>query len=219
MSKSIAIKDVAVATPTLTSVTPQGTVGTTHYSYAIVAEAPDGELSAASAAVQTTTGNATLTGVNKNHLVWTDPAGAARILIYRTASQGTGSQATTGLIGAVAAGTQAFDDTGLTGDNSVAPASNKTGVARGTPTYLSGSGFTPGRTVGCYVNGQWAGAKVVGPYGVAPAAGNFGAAAYGALSGNMVAPDSSLIPTPGASTLVAVDMTDGSSATTPITTT
>lgn len=112
-----------VPNPSAPTVTPQGTTGATNYSYVIVGIAVDGSHSAASSAGSTASGNATLSSSNKNHLTWTDPLNAVSINIYRTVGGGS-----LGLIGSVAAGVQAFDDTGLAGDASTAPATNTTGV-------------------------------------------------------------------------------------------
>jgi hypothetical protein len=213
MSKSITINDASVGNPPAPTVTPQGTTGAAAYSYVLVARAADGRFTGASVVGSTATGNAVLTGVNKNHLTWVDPAGAELIEIYRTVGGGS-----IGIIGSVAAGVQAFDDTGLVGDGTTAPVANSTGVPRGASTYLSGSGFTPGRTVAMYVNGQYAGVMVGGPYGAPPALGNFGAVPYGSLSGDVSVPLPPTLPAAGAGVLAAVDMTDGTSTSTPITT-
>jgi len=113
-----------VANPTLTSVTPTGGSATT-WTYKIVALDSSGQPTAASAAVSTAAGAATLDVTHFNTLAWTDPAGAAQIQIYRTVA-GT-SPSTLGLIGTVAAGVQTFVDNGIAGDGSTASASNLTG--------------------------------------------------------------------------------------------
>jgi hypothetical protein len=76
----------ALATPAAPTVTPTGTAGTTHYSYRIAARNANGT-TLAGAEGSTTTGNATLTGVNYNALSWTAVTGAASYDVYgRTAS-------------------------------------------------------------------------------------------------------------------------------------
>lgn len=114
-----------VANPTLTSVTPTGGVGTA-WTYKIVGVDASGGTTAASAAVSTATGAATLDGSHFNTLSWTDPANAVSINIYRTVAGGTPN--TTGLIGTVAAGVQTFVDNGIAGDGTTAPATNTTGI-------------------------------------------------------------------------------------------
>lgn len=114
-----------VTNPTLTSVTPTGGVGTT-WTYKIVGVDASGGVTAASAGVSTAAGAATLDGSHFNTLLWTDPANAVTIRVYRTAAGGTPN--TTGLIGTVAAGVQTLVDNGLAGDASTAPAANTTGV-------------------------------------------------------------------------------------------
>jgi hypothetical protein len=126
------IKDIPVSriiTAPTPTVTPQGTTGAATWTYRLVALDADGHVSAVGTAGSTATGNATLTGVNFNRITWTDPSGdVASIRIYRTAV-GT-SPTTTGLIGTVLAGVQTFDDTGLAGDASTAPAADTTGIGK-----------------------------------------------------------------------------------------
>lgn len=114
-----------VTTPTLTSVTPTGGTATT-WTYKIVGVDASGGVTAASAAVSTAAGAATLDVSHFNTLAWTDPANAVTIRIYRTVA-GT-SPTSLGLIGSVAAGVQTFVDNGVAGDASTAPAANTTGV-------------------------------------------------------------------------------------------
>lgn len=43
----------------------------------------------------------------------------------------------------------------------------KTGtVPNGSPDHISGTGFTAGRTIGMYVNGNWVGCAPTGPFGL-----------------------------------------------------
>lgn len=74
-----------LATPAITSVTPQGTPGATAYSYKVVARLADGTSTAASAAGSTATGNATLDAVNYNTVLWGAVTGAVDYKLYRTA--------------------------------------------------------------------------------------------------------------------------------------
>jgi len=75
--------------------------------------------------VSTAAGAATLDVTHYNTLLWTDPANAVSIRIYRTVAGGTPSSI--GLIGTVAAGVQTLVDNGLVGDASTAPTTNTTG--------------------------------------------------------------------------------------------
>ena len=118
-----------VGAATLTSVTSGGTTGSTHYGYKIVGLDSAGNHTAASAEVVATDGNATLSNTNNEALAWTDPAHCTSVAIYRT----TGG-ATQGLIGTVAAGVQAFTDTGLVADGSTPPATDTTGIGVQTTT-------------------------------------------------------------------------------------
>ena len=104
----------ALSTPAAPTVTPTGTTGATSYSYKIVARNRD-QISIASAAGTTATGNATLTSVNYNALAWTAVSGADSYDVYRTVGG-----ATTGLIATVG-NVAAFGDTGLTGGSETAP--------------------------------------------------------------------------------------------------
>jgi hypothetical protein len=115
---------VEVTTPAAPTVTPAGTTGASTWSYKIVAKQSDGSYSAASSAGTTTTGNATLTALNKNVITWAAITGAATYDIYRTA-HGT-SPSTDGKIGNTALLT--LDDTGLAGDAGTAPATGTDNV-------------------------------------------------------------------------------------------
>jgi hypothetical protein len=115
----------ALPTPSNLVVTPGGTVGSTNYSY-IVADTGNGGTFAPTAAVQTTTGNATLTGLAYNTITWAGFAGHV-YNIYRSASSGTPSG--TGFIGTVTAaanGIQSFVDTGIAATGNT-PTVNTTG--------------------------------------------------------------------------------------------
>jgi hypothetical protein len=97
----------ALTTPTGVAVGNQGTAGTTTYGYRVSAVGGNGETLAAAEAT-TTTGNATLTGVNFNRITWSAVTGAGGYNIYRS----TGG-ATQGKIGFSPAGVLTFDDIGL----------------------------------------------------------------------------------------------------------
>ncbi len=116
--------------------TVNGTAGTTHYSWNIVARS--GNLSVpAATAVAVTTGAATLTGTNSVTISWVPSTVNVQIYdVYRTASAGT--PATTGRIGThIGAfalsntGTMTFTDTGLVADGSTIPATNTSGSMTG----------------------------------------------------------------------------------------
>lgn len=79
----------ALTTPVGLSVTPQGTAGTTTYSYRVSAFNSVGE-TVACTSVNTTTGNATLNATNFNRLDWTDVAGAVGYNVYGRFATGLG---------------------------------------------------------------------------------------------------------------------------------
>lgn len=93
--------------PTAPTVTPQGTTGSTTWSYWIIAVNDHGQ-SYPGATGTTTTGNATLSGSNFNQISWSAVTGADSYLVMR---QDVGSGENPGLIGTTT-GTS-FDDTGL----------------------------------------------------------------------------------------------------------
>lgn len=72
-----------------------------------------------------------------------------------------------------------------------------TTTARGAGNYLSGTGFYAGRIVPLYVNGNYAGCTVSGPYGHLPS---------GNLATTMLIPAAT--PTGAAKPVVAEDNTD-----------
>lgn len=110
------------------AVAPQGTVGTTGYTYAVVALLNGGFTAATGGAVaSTSTGNAVLNATNFNRVSWTNIPTAQGYWVYRTVSNGSPSG--TGFIGAVGAGVIQLDDTGLIADGTTAPAVNTTGAA------------------------------------------------------------------------------------------
>jgi hypothetical protein len=118
------MESAALSTPGAITVSPQGTPGAATWTYKLVALNANGSTEAG-AAGSTTTGNATLTGVNFNRLTWTAVTGAIGYWIYRTVSGGT--PATIGRIATVGAVTT-FDDTGFTGDTTTAPTVNTSGL-------------------------------------------------------------------------------------------
>lgn len=77
----------SISTPTSVSVTPQGTAGTTTYSYRISAVNDVGE-TLASSAVNTTTGTASLNSTNFNEVTWTAVAGANAYNVYGRSATG-----------------------------------------------------------------------------------------------------------------------------------
>lgn len=110
-----------LTTPTGVTVTPFGTTGATTYTYRVTAINAYGE-SLGSIAASTATGNATLSGVNTNHISWSAVTGAAGYKIYRTVGG-----ATTGVIAQVGSGTGTLVDTGLLGTGTVPPVVNSSG--------------------------------------------------------------------------------------------
>jgi hypothetical protein len=135
---------VVVTTPDAPTVSNGGTPGAATWSYKIVAKQASGVHSAVSSAGTTATGNATLTDVNYNSLVWPAIDGATEYDVYRTAHGTTPS--TDGLIGTTTA--PAFNDTGLAGDASTAPATADDNIVQfgedgsSYPVQVRGSGFS-----------------------------------------------------------------------------
>lgn len=115
------LEQASISTPAAPTVTPTGTAGVTSYSYKIVARNRD-QRSIASAAGSTTTGNATLTSGNFNRITWAAVTGASFYEVHRTVGG-----ATTGIV-AIVGNVLQLDDTGLTGDASVAPSAATGGV-------------------------------------------------------------------------------------------
>ena len=107
----------ASATSPQPTIAPQGTPGTTSYSYRVVATMTSGEVLPAGAVGSTTTGAAALDGTDYNQLTWTALANAATYAVYRTVGG-----ATTGLIASDLT-SPTLDDTGLAGDSTSAPTS------------------------------------------------------------------------------------------------
>jgi hypothetical protein len=118
------LESAALATPGSITVTPQGTTGTSTWTYKLVAVNANGTTQAG-AASSTATGNATLSGANFNRLTWTAVTGAIGYWVYRTAV--ATSPTTTGRI-AVLGAIVTFDDTGVAGDSSTAPTTNVSGL-------------------------------------------------------------------------------------------
>lgn len=117
--------DGVIATAALPVVTPTGGSAST-WAYKIVARSSNAT-AAASAAGQTTTGAATLTGSAYNTITWAAVSGAVSYDVYRTTS--ATSPTSTGFIGNVlATATLRLLDTGIVADGSVAPTVNTTGV-------------------------------------------------------------------------------------------
>jgi hypothetical protein len=114
----------SLATPSVPSVTPQGTTGAQRWDYTITAVNAYGGETLASSAGTTATGNATLSGTNFNRVAWSAVSGATSYKIYRTFTTGATSPTTTGLVGSTT--TLTFDDTGFAAAGS-APTVNTTG--------------------------------------------------------------------------------------------
>ena len=137
--RGLALRLTQLATPSAPTITNAGTVGSTSYSYKIVARTGSGRVlgfTPASSAGSTSTGNATLTTAHYNVITFAAVTDAAAYDIYRSASSGTPS--TTGKIGSVTATIDAstqvqttsytFSDTGIAGDGATAPTTNTTGA-------------------------------------------------------------------------------------------
>jgi hypothetical protein len=101
-------------------ITVNGAAGATTYSYSVAALQLDGSTTAAGTAASTTTGNATLTGLNFNALTWAAVTDAYAYRVYRTAGG-----ATQGAIAVVLS--PALNDTGLVASGA-APVVNTTGA-------------------------------------------------------------------------------------------
>lgn len=114
-------------TPT---VTPQGAAGLVSYSYKLVAKNAAGKHAAAGTAGTTATGNAVLDGTNFNRLTWTPASGPTEVEVASWDVYRTVGGATQGLIGNVPVGVHQFDDVGLVGDASTAPATNNSGTGK-----------------------------------------------------------------------------------------
>jgi hypothetical protein len=123
----------AVSNPSIVendSILPVGTSGAATWSYKLVGISGGGCTTAASSAISTSSGNATLTSSNYNAIYYIPDPGMIAYEVYRTASGGTPS--TTGLIGTfyLSQEPQAirnapnFKDTGLAGDSSTPPSTN-----------------------------------------------------------------------------------------------
>ena len=130
----------ALATPAGGAVSVDGTAGSTTITYKVVALAPNGGHSAASASITTTTANATLSSTNSNTVTWDPVSGASGYQVWRTAAGGTPSS--TGLVGTVGANVFTFTDTGIAGDSATAPTTNTTGGISVARLDVSGASVT-----------------------------------------------------------------------------
>lgn len=99
-----AVALVGLNTPTAPTVTPQGTPGSTSYSYYVIAEDARGYKTLASSAGSTSTGNATLNGTNFNRITWPRILGAVKYHVLKTN--------TSTKLGEVTEPTRQLDDTG-----------------------------------------------------------------------------------------------------------
>lgn len=115
----IGLGSPAIGTPGAPTVTPQGTTGTTSYSYRISAIDADGE-TLASAAGTTATGNAALTSGNFNRVTWAAVARATGYRVYGRVAAGELLIATLGLV-------TTYDDTGTVTPAGALPATDTTG--------------------------------------------------------------------------------------------
>jgi hypothetical protein len=126
----------ATSASTVAAISPNGTLGGTTWCYKSVARTLNGH-SAASSALCTNGGNATLNSTNYNVVLVNPYSGAIAYDIYRTTAGGTPN--TTGKIGSITpkwvngggtvAGAISLADTGLAGDATTAPTTNTTGSA------------------------------------------------------------------------------------------
>jgi hypothetical protein len=141
-----------IPTPSINSVSPHGTAGSTTYTYQIVEHSQSGT-TPGSATSSTATGNATLSSTNYNVIQWTPDLGVTSTDIYRTVGG-----ATQGFIGTVLPGanngtnwTFFFNDTGLTGDGTTAPTTNSTGLLGLTPVLCANlpTGVPNGKMLYC----------------------------------------------------------------------
>jgi hypothetical protein len=111
------MREEFVPTPGAPTVTPQGTAGVTNYSYQIVAIDHNGGKTLVGPTGATSTGNATLTPTNFNHITWTAVSGAST---YDVTINGTSTSVATNI------STTFFDDIGGTQNPYTAPARNST---------------------------------------------------------------------------------------------
>jgi hypothetical protein len=132
--------------PSIVAVLCGGTpcTGSATWSYQIVAVGSNGTSSLASVPYTLTTGdNTTLTSANTNFIIWSSVTGASSYKIYRTATSSTSTPTSTGLIGTTTS--TSFNDTGLPGDGTSAPANQDDQLVvgnGGTPTgqlFVSGA--------------------------------------------------------------------------------
>ncbi|HET9174671.1 MAG TPA: hypothetical protein VFN56_05355 [Candidatus Saccharimonadales bacterium] len=111
-------------TPSAPTISPQGTTGSSGYSYVVVAVSANGSTTPASLAGSTTSGNSVLNSTNYNTVSWTTVAGAVTYYVYRTVSGGT-TPTTTGLIGTTSS--NSFNDTGVAGNGAAASSLDTSG--------------------------------------------------------------------------------------------
>lgn len=140
----------ALTTPGGVSVTPQGSAGTTRYSYRISAVNATGE-TLASTSTTTTTGNATLSTTNFNRTTWTAVSNATSYNVY-----GRKISADNGIGETLLANTTAttYDDTGALTPSTIftPPEGNSTGGQKGSMIiyamgrlFVSGDSANPSR--------------------------------------------------------------------------
>jgi hypothetical protein len=124
------LKVQALSVQLTPTVAPQGTAGTTSYTYYVVATDRNGNRTLASSPGTTTTGNATLSGTNYNKISWTAVAGAVSYDILKG-----------NFVTAIATGVTALtiNDTGQAATGYSLPIYNNTGDIWGGGAIYSGS--------------------------------------------------------------------------------
>ena len=112
----------AVATPPTVTITPEGTTGSTSYSYVVAAYFGSDTVPTLAS---TSTGNATLSSTNYNQVSWSpvlSPSGLpVTYNVYRTVGGST-----QGLIASGLSGVTSLNDTGLASTSGTAPVRNTT---------------------------------------------------------------------------------------------
>ena len=122
----------SLSAPTVSSVTPLGTTGSTTYTYYIVARDVNGNGVASASGRTITNGNATLSGTNFNFIeVITPSIGPVTYDIYRTVGGATQGKITTidpgPAMDYTEYGTFIYEDKGAVGDGTPLPSGNATG--------------------------------------------------------------------------------------------
>jgi hypothetical protein len=121
------LNTVQLATPTITSITQTGVAGSTTIAYKIVYRDVQGNPTAASASVSTTTANGTLSVSNYNRINFVAPEGAYYVDVYRISTNGVSPVTTGKILTGSAYGQTVLLDQGLAGDGTTPPTENLTG--------------------------------------------------------------------------------------------